>query len=54
MDGLRGYDFDRVVERRGTDSVKWSRYGKEVLPLWVADMDFPSAQPIVEVLRRRV
>jgi cystathionine beta-lyase len=48
------YDFDRPVARRGTGSVKWQRYGREVLPLWVADMDFVSAEPIVEALHRRV
>ena len=36
------YDFDRIIDRRKTDSVKWQRYGEGVLPLWVADMDFPS------------
>ena len=53
-DGGMRYDFDRVVERRGTDSAKWGRYGEDVLPLWVADMDFPSPGPVVEALRRRV
>jgi len=48
------YDFDKVRERRGTDSVKWKKYGDEVLPLWVADMDFPSAEPIIQALRQRV
>ena len=48
------YDFDRVVERRGTDSIKWRRYGNDVTPLWVADMDFVSPEPIVEALHERV
>jgi cystathionine beta-lyase len=48
------YDFDRVRERRGTDSAKWGRYGEDVLPLWVADMDFVVAEPILEGLRKRV
>jgi cysteine-S-conjugate beta-lyase len=48
------YDFDQVVERRGTDSVKWCRYGEDILPLWVADMDFRSPQPVIEALRDRV
>ena len=48
------YDFDRIVERRGTDSMKWGRYGADVLPLWVADMDFPSPKPVIDALRRRV
>jgi cystathionine beta-lyase len=48
------YDFDQVRERRGSDSVKWKKYGNEVLPLWVADMDFISAEPIQRALRQRV
>ena len=48
------YDLDTVRERRGTDSAKWGRYGDEVLPLWVADMDFPAAEPILKALHRRV
>ena len=48
------YDFDRIVERRRTDSNKWRKYGPDVLPLWVADMDFPSPEPVVRALRERV
>ena len=48
------YDFDQIRERRGSDSIKWKKYGDEVLPLWVADMDFISAEPILQALRRRV
>ncbi len=45
----------RVVDRRGSDSYKWdSAHGDDVLPLWVADMDFEAAPPIMEALRRRV
>lgn len=39
-------DFDQVIERGNTNSLKWTRYGKAVLPLWVADMDFPAPQPV--------
>ena len=49
------FDFDRTPERRGTDSQKWQKYaGRDVLPLWVADMDFTSAPAIIEALHRRV
>ena len=48
------YDFDRVVERRNTDSMKWNKYDDDVIPLWVADMDFVSADPIIEALHQRV
>ena len=49
------FDFDHPPDRRGTDSVKWGRYaGRDVLPLWVADMDFPSPPEVMEALHRRV
>jgi cystathionine beta-lyase len=49
------FDFDRSPDRRGGDSTKWNRYaGRDVLPLWVADMDFPAPPAVIEALRRRV
>jgi cysteine-S-conjugate beta-lyase len=49
------FDFDQVPERRGSDSIKWQKYGNnDVLPMWVADMDFPSPPPVIEALRLRV
>lgn len=49
------FDFDRPVERRGTHSLKWDIYqGRDVIPLWVADMDFPVAPPIANALRAQV
>jgi cystathionine beta-lyase len=48
------YDFDRVVDRRETESNKWRKYPADVLPLWVADMDFPSPEPVIRALRERV
>lgn len=49
------YDFDQVIPRRGTDSYKWDSAGSpDVLPMWVADMDFRTAPAIVDALRRRV
>lgn len=48
------FDFDRVFERRGTDSVKWDlSKDSEVLAMWVADMDFKTAPAIIEALERR-
>ena len=47
------YDFDRVIDRRRTASNKWRKYGPDVLPLWVADMDFASPEPVVRALRER-
>lgn len=49
------YDFDRIISRRGTNSYKWdSAKDGEVLPMWVADMDFYTAPAIVDALQRRV
>ncbi len=49
------FDFDQPVERAGTDSQKWQKYaGHDVLPMWVADMDFKSPPAILEALHRRV
>ena len=49
------YDFDTPILRRGTDSYKWdSAESEDVLPMWVADMDFRTAPAIVDALRRRV
>jgi len=48
-------DFDRMIERRAaTASWKWHAYDEDVLPLWVADMDFLSPAPVVQALRERV
>ncbi|MEE4379252.1 MAG: PatB family C-S lyase [Candidatus Competibacteraceae bacterium] len=46
--------FDRIIERRSSDSIKWQRYGSEVLPLWVADMDFASPEPVLQALQERI
>ena len=48
------YDFDRPIDRKGTDSIKWGKYPADVLPLWVADTDFQSPPGVLEALRRRV
>ncbi|HEY5387527.1 MAG TPA: PatB family C-S lyase, partial [Thermoleophilia bacterium] len=46
-------DFDRHIERRGTASFKWDMYPGEMLPLWVADMDFASPPQVSEALEAR-
>lgn len=53
------YNFDEIIDRRGTDSVKWDavgeRFGRnDLLPLWVADMDFRTPPFIIEALRKRM
>jgi len=49
------YNFDEIVLRRGSNSYKWdSATDNEVLPMWVADMDFRTAPVIIDALHRRV
>ena len=47
------YDFDEIIERRGTGCVKWDESEEGVIPLWVADMDFAVAPAIQEAVRQR-
>lgn len=49
------FDFETCPERRQTDSQKWQKYdGKDILPMWVADMDFKSSPAIIAALQERV
>jgi cysteine-S-conjugate beta-lyase len=48
------HDFDQIIERRSSGSMKWQWYDPDVLPMWVADMDFAAPQPIIEALQRQV
>lgn len=54
-DITKNCDFDAHVERHGTCSEKWDRYaGREIIPLWVADMDFRSPPAVIQALHERV
>ncbi|NTV10626.1 MAG: putative C-S lyase [Zoogloea sp.] len=49
------FDFASAPDRRDSDSIKWRRYaGRDVLPMWVADMDFAAPREIIEALHRRI
>ena len=48
------YNFDEVIDRRSTESGKWNYYEEDVLPLWVADMDFVSPEPVIRALKDRI
>ena len=48
------YNFDKLIERRGTGCVKWDEIpDKDIIPMWIADMDFPVAPAIQEAIKRR-
>ena len=51
------FDFDEVVDRKGTNCAKWdtieaNNKPKDVLPMWVADMDFPSPPAVAQALAK--
>lgn len=48
------YDFDTVINRRNTNSVKWDTTQENIIPMWIADMDFKTADPIIMALEKRV
>lgn len=48
------YDFDKTIDRRATNSYKWDSAPGDVLPMWVADMDFRTAPAIIDALQKRV
>ena len=47
-------EFDRIIDRRNSDSIKWNFYAPDVLPMWVADMDFEVPQAVQAALQQRV
>jgi cysteine-S-conjugate beta-lyase len=52
--GTMYYNFDELIDRRHTESQKWNTYAPDILPMWVADMDFPSPEPVIRALHERV
>ncbi len=48
------YNFDKIIERRDSDSFKWTHYAADVLPMWVADMDFAAPESVIQALHERV
>ncbi len=55
------YDFDTPIDRRGTDSIKWAKYagrksasGEQIIPMWVADMDFAAPPEVIVALQKRI
>jgi cystathionine beta-lyase len=48
------YNFNRLIDRRRFEGIKWHHYGEDVLPMWVADMDFAAPEPVLDALRERL
>ena len=52
---MKNFDFDTPVNRQNTASLKWDRYkDRDIIPLWVADLDFKSPPPVIDALHQRV
>ena len=48
-------NFDKIIDRRYTSAIKWDIYkDTDIIPMWVADMDFPSSQSIIKALHERI
>ena len=55
MHAAHPFNFDQVIERRGTSSAKWDKYqGSDIIPLWLADMDFRSPPAVLDALHHRI
>ena len=48
------YQFDTIIDRRSSNSKKWTIYADDVLPLWIADMDFATPEPILDAIRDKL
>ena len=48
------FNFDELIDRGSSGSIKWHYYNEDVLPMWVADMDFRSPQPVIDALHQRI
>jgi cystathionine beta-lyase len=48
------YDFTTDIDRSGTHSVKWTMYGEDVLPMWIADMEFGAPPAVIDAIRARL
>lgn len=51
---MKKTDFDTIINRHNTKSIKWDKYAEDVLPLWVADMDFPAPPEVIQAIENRL
>ena len=49
------YNFDEIIDRTDTSSMKWEKYkDRDIIPMWVADMDFKAPQPVLDALQQKI
>ena len=52
---MKTYDFSTIIDRTKSHSLKWEKYnGKDILPFWVADMDFAAPPEVIEAIQNRL
>mgnify|MGYP001220406269 CR=1 FL=1 len=51
---MNKYNFDKVINRFKTDSIRWDQYDPSIIPLWLADMDFESPPCVLKAMKKRV
>ena len=51
---MTDFNFDEIIERRSTGSLKWNYYDEDIIPLWVADSDFKCAPAILNAINERI
>ena len=51
---MGNFNFDQLVDRRASSSTKWQKFAPDVLPMWVADMDFAAPEFILEEIKARL
>ncbi|WP_159949732.1 PatB family C-S lyase [Rhizobium sp. 18065] len=51
---MTSFDFDTVHDRKHTGSKKWALYGDDILPMWIADMDFAAPPPVIDAMKKRM
>ena len=47
------YNFDQPIQRQGSNSYKWNLQDKDMIPLWIADMDFQAPKPVRDAVIKR-
>ncbi|QJC28378.1 MalY/PatB family protein [Enterobacteriaceae endosymbiont of Plateumaris braccata] len=51
---IKNFDFNKFVDRSKSDSLKWNKYNKDIIPLWIADSDFSCPPCILNALKQRI
>ncbi|QJC28822.1 putative C-S lyase [Enterobacteriaceae endosymbiont of Plateumaris consimilis] len=51
---IKNFDFNKFIDRNNSDSLKWNKYNKDIIPLWIADSDFSCPPCVLDALKKRI